>query len=215
VCFSYDERESLEASAAQLGDALRSLGAHQRNRDFTVLAHSMGGLVARRALVELEPGASQRFRLVAISTPFSGILASRDCGNLALHVLSLGVTAAVCQLVTGSKWSEIPPGSTFTRHPGVLPDNVLEHLQIVTDEAGSCRTRAANGACAQDDFVFSIGEQTNPLVDSDRRVTRVVARVGHSEVIGLEGRPPTLLVGLLREHAVLTAPAANPTTARR
>lgn len=205
VCFSYDERQRLERSSEQLRDTLRQLESHQVNREFTVLAHSMGGLVARHALVGMESGSGARYRLAAVSTPFSGIRASQHCGSTALHVLSLGLTIAVCQTVTGSKWTEIPPGSEFTTHPGALPDQVAQHLQIVTDEAGSCRRWSDDGRCEADDFVFSIAEQTNRIVDSDPRVTRVVAKIGHAEVIGLEGRPPRVLAELLREYGLLRA----------
>lgn len=215
VCFSYDERDTLDSSSVRLRQTLRLLESHQRSKQLTLLAHSMGGLVARHALVNTDPDTSMRFRLAAVSTPFSGIQASRDCGRKALHVLSLGISVGVCQIVTGSKWAEIHPGSEFTRAPGALPDHVTEHLQIVTDEEGSCRRWGANGECERADFVFSIEEQTNPAVDSDPRVTRVVAMVGHAEVIGLEGRPPVLLTRLLREHAILRQPTLISTVSIR
>lgn len=48
----------------------------------TVIAHSQGGLVARRALVAAPPGDQSvggvPYRLVTISSPFGGIRASAD-----------------------------------------------------------------------------------------------------------------------------------------
>jgi hypothetical protein len=215
VCFSYDERNRLEASSVQLQSVLRILERHQRSDEITILAHSMGGLVARHALVHLEGDSPMRFRLVAVSSPFMGIRSSRHCGNTALHVLTLGITVGVCQAVTGSKWTEIHPGSEFTSQPGRLPDHVVEHLQVVTDEVGSCRRWSESGECEQDDFVFTIAEQTNRSVDSDPRVRRVVAKVGHAEVIGVAGRRPDVLAGILREHGILSSRSETAALASR
>src|SRR5690349_9930213 len=50
VCFSYDDRASLVDSAAQLATAVGALAGRMRNRDITVIGHSMGGLVARKSM---------------------------------------------------------------------------------------------------------------------------------------------------------------------
>ena len=111
ACFAYDDRGSLEDSAARLTQALTALQARLRPGRITIVAHSLGGLVARRALVverkgRLEPGAFT-YTLVTVATPFGGIRSAADCGRIWLHLLTLGASAAVCSLVAGQTWQEI------------------------------------------------------------------------------------------------------------
>ena len=120
-----------------------------------------------------------------------------------MHVLSLGITAAICQGITGSKWREIHPAADLVTRPGPLTGNVVEHLKIVTDETGTCRRSGVDGRCVEDDFVFAIDEQRNQALLNDARVTEVVMNAGHAGVVGTEGRPPDQLVELLQKHAVM------------
>jgi pimeloyl-ACP methyl ester carboxylesterase len=151
VCFNYDDRERLEVSSAQLIGALEMLQDLLGATEMTVVGHSQGGLVARRALVRdrsrplrVRPG--NRLRLVTVSSPFAGIASSRDCGRTWLHALTLGVTVGICQGIAGDKWHEIYPGSEFMNHPGVLLPEVASYLKVVTNETGSCR-RALTLSC--------------------------------------------------------------------
>ena len=120
-----------------------------------------------------------------------------------MHVLSLGITAAICHGITGSKWREIHPQAELVTSPGGLVENVREHLMIVTDETGTCRRSSDDGSCLEDDFVFHVDEQRNPILLKDPRVTEVVMAAGHGAVVGTENRPPHDLVRLLQEHEVM------------
>jgi hypothetical protein len=208
ACFNYDHRESLDRSAGELVSALEALEARLPPGRITVLAHSQGGLVARRALIR-ERGEPLRgsdgftYRLLTLSSPFAGIRSSSDCGKAWLHVLTLGVTVAVCQIVAGSNWPEIFPGSAFMTRPGTLLPEVREVVEITTDERGSCRSRAEDGSCRERDYVFSLAEQRNPAVEDDQRLQRFEVEAGHVEIVGGDGVAPWKLIALLQEEGVL------------
>jgi hypothetical protein len=219
LCFNYDDRDRLDDSAAALAQALQELARRLPHREISVIGHSQGGLVARRALTvahQKHPSLTTRIRLVTVSSPFNGIRAATHCGLVALHVVSLGLTVAMCQAITGSKWNEIHRRASFLRRPGTMVPSVTTHLRIATDERGSCRTRELDGGCATDDFVFSLAEQQTPVVDGDPRVVALSLRAGHGAVVGTEGAPPVQLIRLLQQHRILrsTAPGQQPELAR-
>ena len=213
ICFNYDDRDRLEDSSAELQNAIEALMARMRSTAITVIGHSQGGLVSRRALVidredRLENGRGFDIRLVTISSPLGGIQASSHCGILALHILSFGVSAGICQIAAGSKWTEIFPVSWFMVTPGGLLPSVRSHLKVVTDERDFCLTRAEDGDCVESDDVFSVAEQYNPVVDADPRVSSQEVRAGHVEIVGDEGMPPVKLIQILQQHGVMQTPVA-------
>lgn len=209
LCFNYDDRDSLRDSGEQLRDALRGIGRHMRSEEVTVLGHSQGGLISRVALSgPREPEDSteaDRYRLVTVSSPFAGIQAASDCGSLLLHVATLGITVAACQIVTGSDWNEIHPGAPMVLDPAPLRPRVARHLVVMTDERESCREMGPNGACERDDFVFGVDEQDNPRVFADPRVESDLVRAGHVEIVGEAGDRPQKLVEALQRHGILAA----------
>lgn len=222
VCFEYDDRDSIEATAARLAAALDALQARLPAQRITVVGHSQGGLVARRALVAdreapLRTRAGFSWRLVTVSSPFGGIRASSDCGKTWLHALTLGVTVAICQAIAGDKWSEIHPRAELVVRPGTLLPEVAEALKIVTDERGTCRRSRPDGSCAESDDVFSVEEQRNPAVDADPRLELREVRAGHAEIVGDATRVPALLLGLLEERGILAraSPGRREADARR
>lgn len=205
ICFNYNDRDHMVLSARRLRSALEALFTHLEYNGVTVVGHSQGGLIARRALVrEGRPRAFEprdfNITLITISSPFHGIEASRHCGLLALHILSLGISAAICQAVTGDKWDEVHPGSEFMERPGTLISEVSGHLKIATDERDACLERGGNGACRVSDHVFSMDEQRHPAVDRDPRVVDYVLAAGHSAVVGQDGSQPDALLQVLDEH---------------
>lgn len=216
LCFNYDDRESLDDSAAGLRAALRGLGEHMRTGGLTVLGHSQGGLVARTALSASEQDGDPpalRFDLVTVSSPFAGIRAAADCGSLGLHLLSLGVTVGICQIATGSKWNEIHPRAARVRSPAPLRSSVTRHLAILTDERETCRRRDTAGGCVESDFVFALAEQDNARVVGVPRAVRAEVAAGHVEIVGESGQRPVKLLAVLREHGVLRPlPAASEDT---
>lgn len=208
ICFSYDDRESLADSSGRLAAAIEELRGHLRHRDLTILGHSQGGLVARRALIAERPdrvaaGDDHEFRLVTVSSPFNGIAASSDCASVVLHVLTLGVSVGLCAAIAGAKWNEIHDEAAFVREPGTLVDVVSGYVKVVTDERGTCRRYDADGECVEGDFVFSVPEQYNTAIDTDRRVTNLEVKAGHVEIVGDEGTPPVKLIGILQSEGVL------------
>ena len=207
LCFNYDDRNSLQESAEQLRVGLRGLQRHMRNEHVTLVGHSQGGLVARVALSGPPPreqgGSFPRYRLVTVSSPFAGVRAASDCGSLAMHVLTLGISAAACQIVTGSDWNEIHPRAELVREPPRLWPTVTSHLAIVTDERTSCRHYGPTGECEKSDFVFEITEQSNPRLLEDPRVRTVQIEAGHVEIVGESGMRPGKLVEALQRHEIL------------
>jgi hypothetical protein len=209
ACFSYDDRDSLDVSSGQLRRAIETVTRRMHNKGITVLGHSQGGLVSHRALIrergdgELTPNGAS-LRLVTVSSPFGGIGASKHCGSLALHILTFGISAGVCQIAAGSKWMEIHPYSWFVERPGTLVGEVNEFLKVVTDERGACFRRSQDGTCLQSDYVFSLDEQANSPIDRDPRVVNQVVRSGHSAIVGQDGLAPRTLIQVLQERGVMS-----------
>lgn len=208
ICFNYNDRERLESASARLVTALQALEAHIPSGRITILGHSQGGLIGRRAVVADRQGPLHvqkdfQIRLVTVSSPFAGIDSSSHCGLTWLHLVTLGLTAVVCQGIAGSKWHDIFPGSRFMRHPGQLVPAVNGHVMIVTDERNSCRRLRGDGRCDEDDFVFELDEQYSRGVDVDRRVEGVEVKAGHTEIVGERGTPPTKLISILQAQGIL------------
>lgn len=182
VCFNYNDRDSLTESSAQLISAIEMLSEVLRQPEITVIGHSQGGLVARRAFIEERAdrldSANANFRLTTISAPFGGIQSAAHCGSKALAWLSLGLTKPVCRMITGSKYHEIPPNSEFIKRPGLMLPAVRTHLRIVTDELDSCRQYDEHNNCIEDDFVFSLDEQSQPAIQSDTELRSIVVKSG-------------------------------------
>lgn len=212
VCFDYDDRESLEVSSAQLVSAVQALAGIMDEPRIEIIGHSQGGLVARRALIEERAdrldASGVDIRLTTISAPFGGIQAAAHCGSKVLAWLSLGLIKPVCKLITGSKYSEIPPSSSFIRKPGQLLPAVSRHLNILTDETDSCRRYNEPGTCAEDDYVFSLQEQRQTAIASDAQLRSVTVKSGHVAIVGDVDTAPTKLIDVLQQEGVLQAPPA-------
>jgi len=219
LCFSYDDRQTLERSARRLVTALETLKPHLVSRYVTVLGHSQGGLIARRALVRDRPRALRddggfRYELVTVSSPFHGIESSAHCGSILLHIVTLGATVGVCHLVAGAKWAQIHPRSSFMRRPGSLLPSVERHVKIVTDESGTCRARDGTGGCRHSDFVFSLAEQYTGAVDDDVRAHSTQIKAGHAEIVGEAGGPPFKLMQILEDEHVFAPVERDPRATR-
>lgn len=211
ACFTYDDRAKLARSATDLRHAINQLAGQTRIPQITVIGHSMGSLISRKSLTDLPltppPVRQADLRLVTISGPFDGIASAQTCGSTWLHPLTLGLLTASCHLVTGAKWADITYSSRFIRDPGTLVPQVSSYLKIDTDERNTCR-REEGGLCLEDDDVFTLAEQHNPLVEADLRTRRVEVRAGHVEIVGDKRVAPTKLIATLQEQGVLrpTAP---------
>lgn len=213
VCFNYDDRDSLTKSSKELITAIEELSAAFQEPDIKVIGHSQGGLVARRALIEERSDRiaidDVNFNLVTISTPFGGIEAAAHCGSKTLAWLSLGLTKPVCQVITGRKYREIHANSEFILDPGQLSPSVNEHLKIVTDEVNTCRVYDDQGDCIEDDFVFSVDEQSQRIVDAQTGLSSVLVKAGHVEIVGDASSVPTKLISILQQQGYLRATPAE------
>lgn len=109
----------------------------------------------------------------------------------------------ICKVVTGDNWFEITSASEFIRRPGPLLPTVQRFLKIVTDERNSCRRRDANGRCIESDYVFSLGEQYQPVVDRLPRLTNVEVEAGHVEIVGDRNVVPRKLLAILQQEGML------------
>lgn len=207
ICYSYDDRASLWDSSRGLIQAIRRLRAKGGFDDITVLGHSLGGLVSRKALIaerpdRLEAGGA-KIRLVTVSSPLGGVEAAAHCGSIAIAIISLGFTVPICAAVSGAKWWQITSSSSFISEPGTLVDTVGSYIKVVTNEQGTCRRTDEDGDCIDSDEVFSVAEQYHPPVDQDRRVTNVEVAAGHVEIVGDDDRVPTKLLNVLQAQGVM------------
>ena len=207
VCFSYDGRDSLVRSSAQLAAALEALAGQMRDQTITLIGHSMGGLIARKAMERSEGDPQRRdevrVNLVTVSAPVAGIAAAGPCGNRALHWLSLGLLPASCWMVSGDNWFEITAPSDFIRRPGPLLPSVQRYLKVVTDERGACRRRSQTGACIESDHIFGLPEQYHAVIDAYPQVTNVQVDAGHVEIVGYKDVAPRKLLAILQQQGVI------------
>jgi len=213
ACFTYDDRARLATAADQLTQAVQQLAAQSRVPQITVIGHSQGALIARKAMTTSSTAAlPQRpvdLRLVTVSGPFSGIDSARTCGKTWLYPLTLGMLPLSCYVATGAKWADITYSSRFIREPGALAPQVASHLKIDTDERGTCR-REENGRCVEGDDIFSLAEQRQPLVEADGRTRRIEVNAGHVEIVGDKQVAPKKLIAILQTEGVLRpTPAAS------
>jgi pimeloyl-ACP methyl ester carboxylesterase len=213
ICFNYDDRASLLQGSAQLVAAVGALAGRMRKREITIIGHSMGGLVARKAMEGEHRADWERdavhVNLVTVSAPLSGIAVANPCGYRSLHWASLGTVPLTCWAVTGDNWYEITASSDFIRRPGPLVASVQRYVKVVTDERDACRRRDTAGACLESDYIFSLAEQYQPIVDAYPRLANVQVAAGHVEIVGYKGVAPRRLVSILQEQGVLAATVAG------
>lgn len=210
ACFTYDDRDSLTSSSADMIRSLQQLSEVMDNKKYTIIGHSQGGLISRKALIrerENQINTDSQLRLITISSPFSGISAASHCGSPIAKILSLGLVVPICYAISGEKWFEITSASDFIRKPGTLLPQVNEFIKIVTDERNTCRQYNQYGRCIEDDYVFSLNEQYHPVVDSDDRVTNIELKAGHVEIVGDQRISPTKLIHIFQSHGVMNKTA--------
>ncbi len=209
ACFTYDDRASLMVSSGELIKAIDALAQSLETPQITVIGHSVGGLVARKALIEDRRDAIRNERvdlqLVTVSAPFSGIAAARGCAVPALRVATLGLNNVACWLVSGDSWHEITFASDFIRQPGSLATLVRRHLKVDTDERGTCRRRNEAGRCIESDYIFSVAEQRYPKESREIRTTDVEVPAGHVEIVGEAGVTPRKLIGVFQREGIVKA----------
>ena len=202
VCFNYDDRERLPVVARQFSKAVGKLSRALDTPEITVVAHSQGGLIARRAFTH-SPSTEKNVDLVTISSPFGGIRAASHCGSKTLSWLSLGVTNLICTAVTGVKYNDIPANADFIKKPGALNTSVVKHFKIITDEENTCRVYNQHQRCVKDDFVFGVEEQKQKYVDAEEVMHELVVHAGHAEIVGNSSTVPDKLIGILQAEGYM------------
>jgi len=207
VCYSYDDRDSLVNAADQLMDSLNSLATHMASKNISVIGHSMGGLVARKAM---EKNGKNDWRhkevdlkLTTVSAPLAGIEIASTCGSNTLKWLTLGIVPGLCWIVSGDNWFEITASSGFIRNPGPLKTSVKKYLKVVTNEKNTCRRKNDKGKCLESDFIFELAEQYHPVIDKYPQVTNIQVNAGHVEIVGYKNVAPRKLLAILQEEGML------------
>lgn len=208
LCFTYGGRASLKRAARDLARSIETIAEKLDSPKITLIGHSMGGLVARRALIteSKEPiDVNADISLVTVASPFSGVRAASPCGYLSLRIVSLGLQDLACWVVSGNKWNQISPSSKFIQQPGTLHPAVSRFLMVKTDEVGSCRRFTRDNNCLRDDFVISYAEQALPDAAGGTQAQQIVLRVGHAAVVGQAGSPPLPLVEAMVRKGLLSS----------
>lgn len=213
VCYSYNDRESLVYNSQKLVIAVNKLATAMNNQRISIVGHSMGGLIARKAVeddgVKANILRDKKLELVTISAPFSGIEAANYCGIDSLHWLTLGIVPGICWLITGNNWNEIASSSNFIAHPKLLLPSVKKYLKIVTNEKNSCRREDSDGNCIESDSVFNLAEQYQPIIDKYPHLIGVQVDAGHVEIVGNKRVVPRKLLSILQSHGMLSYTPAD------
>ncbi len=170
--FTYDDTQPLEHSARQLGGALGAMLDRSPRDEVTVVAHSMGGLVARRALT-----GGHASNLAERPTAFVLVTVASPLGGFAV------ANGALTDPLGPDSHDDLGTRAAFVRAPGRLADNV-RHIKLETDERRTWR-RVGDSLTADD--VVSLRQQRNPVVDADAAERRVL-RAGHVGVLNDAGR---------------------------
>lgn len=205
-CFRYDDRESLDKSAKKLTEAMNKLATHLKNPDINIIAHSMGGLIARRALIESPENIIDKnikIKMATVSTPFSGIDNAKTCANPYVRIGTLGIHDLACWMISGDKWYEITPASDFIKKPGELSLRVSQHILIATDEQDSCRYKDEQNRCIEDDYVFSLNEQKLPYNQHKDKRKDLIIKAGHVEIVGKYDHSPHKLIKILQHEGFI------------
>lgn len=186
VRFRYDWEQRMDASADALVRAVRALRAEYSLPGLTVVAHSQGGLISRKAMTvgrELTLAGDVPIELVTIASQFPGYGAA-NMTYLLPKVNIFGVKASHRDL---RSWSP------FIRDPGALGANV-RHVKVETNERG--KKRLEDGRLVDD---CSAPRQPQPQVDADPRLAhKATLELGHVGVLrDDQGRVPAALRAVL------------------
>jgi hypothetical protein len=206
-CYSYDDRDSLLDSSDLLISRLDELSKHTGKQQVSVIGHSMGGLVARKAMEQGRPIKFQRqdinLKLATVSAPLAGIEIANTCGAEWLHWSTLGIIPGLCWIVSGDNWFEITSRSDFIQQPGPLLPAVQQYIKVVTDERNTCRRKDKQGKCVESDFIFERKEQYHPVIDNYPRLKNIEIKAGHVEIVGNKNVVPRKLISILQQQGML------------
>lgn len=147
--FKYPTHLDVEASAAALAAHIRNvLPSGATAPDLTVVAHSLGGLVARHALQA--PDLAERVRdLITLATPHHGtVLASLVMANTRIRE-KVGLFGLFCQRMSRRVWPITPGlrGMAYDNLDGLIPQREADRYGIFVNQRlaelnRSCRVAA-------------------------------------------------------------------------
>jgi alpha-beta hydrolase superfamily lysophospholipase len=163
--FFYDrESQTLDQAAGRLNTALMHLYQTFMRHDITVFGHSMGGLIARRAMTRGQTVDQMGFNLLlfTVASPFAGHWAADWAPDILIRSFS------------GAAATQMASGGNFIRNPGRLGSRVT-HIKVVTNEHST------------GDDVLDVDDQENSAVDNDpRRLETYTENDGHSSIFTSE-----------------------------
>ena len=173
VRFTYDYKQALEISADEFTQFVLRLSAETTGGNLTVIAHSMGGLVSRRAMTagrrQSLAGTATPVKLITIASPFGGFASAN--ATLLWPFNTFGINESFRSLGTMRD---------FIRTPGALGQNI-SHIKIETDERE--KTRTQNGMTVSDALVLPENQKNN-AVDSDPGLkAKITLNAGHMGVL--------------------------------
>lgn len=189
VRFKYDWEDSLEKSADQLVDEITSIQQKYHLKEVKVVAHSMGGLVSRRAMISdrNKTLANKEFKVdfISIASPFGGFPSANVAKLLPYNILG-----------TKESHRSLATRSAFITNPGNLGRNIT-HTKIETIETNKKRNiirevviKGRNTSTTYKlpvtvkDAVALPHHQTNDKVDKDPQVSKIIRLdMGHVGVL--------------------------------
>jgi pimeloyl-ACP methyl ester carboxylesterase len=202
--FKYNWRKRLKKSAGKLAEALKYLVRRYKKKRIIVIAHSMGGLIARRALTKDGPGElakePARFDLITVACPFGGFSSANGARYFGSGLLiALGIVKP-CHRDLGTR-------APFIKKPGTLAGNAV-HYKLETKEKD--KKRVYRGKLYDDDKL-PLDNQRNDRVDEEAaRVDTVEA--GHAGVLYDDRKVNPKLLHFVDE---VTGPPKPPKPERR
>lgn len=162
--YSYPSGLPIDGAAQGLADLTDRLQRHYGFKKMHVVAHSMGGLVARRSvqMTGNEMGKNYVSSLTTISTPWNGVPFAT------MGVLGLPVPVP--------SWVDLRPGSHFTQR--ILKDPLpVPHLLIATEKSSFRITLPR-----RNDGSVPVASQLDSRATSKAKVSKLLA-YDHTEVL--------------------------------
>lgn len=190
--FHYDDHQDLDRSATELATITTALIGQHAPPEVVIVAHSMGGLVSRRALTRDHPIGLGKFKvtLITVASPFGGFRSA----NWARWDLGIGPAS----------YDDLGTRSKFISDPGTLSPSVT-HIKVETVEKG--RTLRWGGEELDDDRIRLKSQRQD---DVDREASeRLQIERGHLEVVATDGDVSAPLSRLF-DRVLRPARKANP-----
>jgi|GEM_PF-4270988 len=186
--FQYDDSKNLEKTADRFVDEVLDLKKRFGISEVRIIAHSMGGLIARRAMVKGRKKslahAGVQIKFMSVATPFRGFSSANPAGNRILKLLGrpFGMKAS---------WGNLGTRAELITNPLHLGSNV-EHFKMETFEK-----------FREQDSVVTCDGQVQTLVDADAKVIDAI-RTGHVEAFrNAENQPSPELLSKLRLYGFM------------